>query len=202
MSADQARATVPFGQTSLSPRHARFRLVAFLVVAAVALLLVLSRIVVPPAGTPPLPAGGWAIEDTLMVGGQPSDRDLADLRDAFRVSAVVNVRSAAMPVEHRTAESFGLDYRWLPLEPRARPRVPAIRRLVSLVEAVRRRGNALLVHDATGTERAPIVVAAVLVGLGYAPEAVRRATHGDAEADASLRRSDRAWLRMLERVLT
>jgi len=44
--------------------------------------------------------------------------------------------------------------------------------------------------------------AAVLVGLGDSvPTAVRRATHGDADARASIRQSDLGWLRSLGRAL-
>jgi hypothetical protein len=186
--------------SGLTPRATRIRRLLFLLVAVVGVALVLARVVSPPASNPPLPAGGWAIDGVLMVGGQPSDRDLADLRDAFRVSAVINVRVGAMPVEHRTAESFGLEYRWLPLEPRERPRPVAVRSLATLVRTVRARGNAIIVHDAKGTERAPLVAAAILVTLGAnVPAAVRRATHGDDEAIASIRRADRAWLRALAR---
>ena len=199
MSAQEA--TV-LGAASLTRRSARIRQALFLVVALIGLALVLSRVFSPPASTPPLPAGGWAIDDVLMVGGQPSDRDLADIRDAFHVSAVVNVRAGDMPVEHRSAESFGLEYRWLPLEPRERPRVAAVRDLLTLVRTARGRGNAVVIHDANGTERAPLVAAAVLVGLGDSvPTAVRRATHGDADARASIRQSDLGWLRSLGRAL-
>jgi hypothetical protein len=100
---------------------------------------------------PPLP-GAARVTPNLVRGGQPADFDLLQLRNAYRVRAVVNLRFGG-DAEGEIAAGFGLDFLSLPV---AVDEAPTVADLATLVGFLRRydSGSAVVyLHDDIGGGR-------------------------------------------------
>lgn len=106
-----------------------------------------------PQSLPPLP-GVARVTPHLVRGGQPADFELRQLRDAYHVRAVVNLRFAAADAEADIAASFGLDFLRLPLATGEAPTAADLATLVTFVRRYDSGSDVVLVHDDVGGGRA------------------------------------------------
>jgi hypothetical protein len=106
-----------------------------------------------PDALPPLP-GVARVTPHVIRGGQPADFDLLQLRNAYRVRAVVTLRLSAADTEGDIAAGFGLGFLPLPI---ATDEAPTAAGLATLVAFLRRyaTGSAVVyIHDDIGGGRA------------------------------------------------
>lgn len=123
-----------------------------------------------PESLPPL-TGAARVTPHVLRAGQPADFELVQLRDAYHVRAVVNLRFAA-DAEGDIAASFGLDYLWLPLATGAAPTAADLDSLVSFVRRYDSGSDVVLVHDDVGGGRAITAGLMLLMLRGGSMDAV------------------------------
>jgi hypothetical protein len=109
---------------------------------------------------PPLP-GAARVTPHLIRGGQPADYDLLQLRDAYRVRAVVNFRLGG-DAEGDIAAGFGIDYLGLATPAEEAPGVADLTWLVAFVQRHETAGGVVYMHDDVGGGR---VISAALMLL-------------------------------------
>ncbi len=143
------------------------RLLGLTVLLALALLVRASGVLHPATAGPPLPPlpGAALVEPGVLRGGQPQDLDLANLRDRFRVRAVVDVDGTSVD-EQAVAGGLGLRLLVLHLYGTAAPSaddVLAVLALVRFVHGAGGAGGAVYLHDSTG--HGPVLVIAAMLRL-------------------------------------
>lgn len=114
-----------------------------------------------------LPAlqGAARVAPGVLRGGQPADFDLLQLRNGYRVRAVVNVRLAGTQ-EGAVAREFGLDYLALPIPPDAAPSPADLDQLVSFLRSHEQSSDVVYVHDDVGGGRVVSLAAMLLMLRG------------------------------------
>jgi hypothetical protein len=122
----------------------------------------------PAAGLPAVPNPVWVVPGTLLRGGQPVDVDFVNLRDLYRVAAVVNLR-ATSTLERSVVRGFGLDYLSVPVTPGQAPTDRQLEAIVAFVRLHAAAGRIVYLHDDTGLDRAPAVAVMLLQLRGLDP---------------------------------
>jgi hypothetical protein len=122
----------------------------------------------PAARLPAVPNPVWVVPGTLLRGGQPADVDFVNLRDLYRVAAVVNLR-ATSTLERSVARGFGLDYLSVPVAPGRAPTDRQLEAIVAFVRLHAAAGRIVYLHDDTGLDRAPVVAVMLLQLRGLDP---------------------------------
>jgi hypothetical protein len=138
------------------------RLLGLAVLLALTLLVRASGVLHPAAAGPPLPPGAALVEPGVLRGGQPQDLDLANLRDRFRVRAVVDVDDTSVD-EQAVAGGLGLRLLALHLYGTAAPSADDVLALVRFVRGAGGAGGAVYLHDSTG--HGPVLVVAAVLRL-------------------------------------
>lgn len=110
---------------------------------------------------PPMPGAALVLPDVLR-GGAPSDTELVQLHDSYRVRAVVAVGGASAE-EQAVARDLGIPLLELDVDDTSPPAVDRVLELVRFVrETTDRPGRAVYVHDGTGSGPGLIVTTAML----------------------------------------
>jgi hypothetical protein len=165
-------ATPAVGSGGSLPRRERLVRVGVLVLVAVlaAGLLASKRLLAstPSATLPAVPNPVWVVPGTLLSGGQPVDIDFVNLRDLYRVAAVVNLR-ATSSLERSVVRGFGLDYLSVPVAPGQAPTDRQLEAIVGFVRLHAGAGRIVYLHDDTGLDRAPAVAVMLLQLRGSDP---------------------------------
>src|SRR5207245_1836372 len=125
---------------------------ALLLLLGSAKLLVASGIITTSSARPP----GHVVAASLLIGGAPTDGDLARLAAGYRVDGVVNL-SAPSVAEQVTAASLHQGYLYLAVAPNTAPTWAQLRDLAAFM---RGRTAVYLHDDAGGAGRAVRVPAA------------------------------------------
>ena len=147
------------------PGHIRLRRGA--VVLTLILLLGVAKVLVSNGViqvSSPRPAV-QTIVPGLFVGGTPSDSDLQNLADGYRVDAVVNLDAPSV-AEQVTAASLHQGYLYLPLSPGTSPTTAQLRDLAGFMRKYTARGNWVYLHDDVGGGRAVVTAAMLLLLRG------------------------------------
>jgi hypothetical protein len=130
-----------------------------------------------------------AVAPGLLIGGAPSDADLQDLADGYRVDAVVNLDAPSV-AEQVTAASLHQAYLYLPLSAGMSPAWAQLRVLVGFMRRYTARGGWVYLHDDVGGGRAVTTAAMLLLLRGQTwPAASAQMT-----AAELLSLSDGQWL--------
>ncbi|HYI65840.1 MAG TPA: glycosyltransferase [Candidatus Limnocylindrales bacterium] len=139
-----------------SERRLRYGVLALAILAVVGAFGV--RVLQAPISErlPAVRAAAWIVPNLVLRAAQPRDVDFVNLRDTYGVRGVVNLRSGGI-VEEVVVEDLGLSYLSLTLPDRGAPGPSQLRRLVNYVSERALAGDVVLVHDETGTDRAPAV---------------------------------------------
>jgi hypothetical protein len=165
-------ATPAVGIGGSLPQRERLVRVGVLILAAVlAVGLVASRQLLtssPSVTLPAVPNPVWVVPGTLLRGGQPVDVDFVNLRDLYRVGAVVNLR-ATSSLERSVVRGFGLDYLSVPVPPGQAPTDRQLEAIVGFVRLHAAAGRIVYLHDDTGLDRAPAVAVMLLQLRGGDP---------------------------------
>jgi hypothetical protein len=162
------------GQQRPNARTRRLRVRLLAVGAAIGLVLLLSRVALPPTPSIPGKNAHWALQGVMIVAGQPRDIDLVNLRDTLDVGGVIDVRPDASPLDAAVARSFGVAYLELPVKAGG---VPGPRQLAAAADFVQRRvtaHKAVVVYDEFGLDQAPLTAALLLVLHGQSERAALR----------------------------
>src|ERR1700727_1474008 len=101
----------------------------------------------------------------LFVGGTPSDSDLQNLADGYRVDAVVNLDAPSV-AEQVTAASLHQGYLYLSLSPGMSPTTAQLRDLAGFMRMYTAKSNWVYLHDAVGGGRAVTTAAMLLLLRG------------------------------------
>jgi hypothetical protein len=185
------------GQQRLTVRMRRRRLQLLGAGILFGLILLLSRVALPPTPTIPGKNAHWALPGVVMVAGQPRDIDLVNLRDTLNVGGVINVRPDASPLDAAVARSFGIAYLDLPV---AAGEVPGPRQLIAAVRFVERRftaHKAVIVYDEFGLDQAPVTAALLLVLHGQSAQGALRHALPDAARTTDVQRRTVSGLALL-----
>ena len=106
-----------------------------------------------------------AVVPGLFIGGTPSDSDLQNLADDYRVDAVVNLDAPSV-AEQVTAASLHQGYLYLPLSAGMSPTTAQLRDLAGFMRKYTARGNWVYLHDDVGGGRAVTTAAMLLLLRG------------------------------------
>src|SRR5207245_4678396 len=130
---------------------------ALLLLLGSAKLLVASGIITTSSARPP----GHVVAASLLIGGAPTDGDLARLAAGYRVDGVVNL-SAPSVAEQVTAASLHQGYLYLAVAPNTAPTWAQLRDLAAFM----RGRTAVYLHDDVGEGRARVAAAMLLLVRG------------------------------------
>jgi hypothetical protein len=147
--------------------HGRIRLRRGAVVLTLILLLGVAKVLVSKGViqvSSPRPAI-QAIVPGLFIGGTPSDSDLQNLADSYRVDAVVNLDAPSV-AEQVTAASLHQGYLYLSLSPGMSPTTAQLRDLAGFMRKYTAKGNWVYLHDDVGGGRAVTTAAMLLLLRG------------------------------------
>jgi hypothetical protein len=106
-----------------------------------------------------------AVASGLLIGGTPSDADLQNLADGYRVDAVVNLDAPSV-AEQVTATSLHQAYLYLPLSAGMSPTWAQLRVLAGFMRRYTARGGSVYLHDDVGGGRAVTTAAMLLLLRG------------------------------------
>lgn len=155
-----------------APRIGRRELVVRVIVLGGALGLIAAGFLLrlqlrsdPGEQIPAVPNAGWIIRGKALMGGQPHDLDLLNLRDLFDVRGVVNLRTSGS-IEGWMVRDFGMSYLWLPVPPGDAPPPANMDRIVEFMRRHAAEGNSVFLHDGTGLERIRPVAVMLLMAEG------------------------------------
>ena len=106
-----------------------------------------------------------AVAPGLLIGGTPSDADLQDLANGYRVDAVVNLDTPSV-AEQVTAGSLHQAYLYLPLSAGRSPTRSQLRVLAGFLRRYTVSGGRVYLHDDVGGGRAVATAAMLLLLRG------------------------------------